>query len=93
MHNVLTNNLCNSFYQNLQVLYNQPNYDVKHIWNLNKTRIQARRKLKARVLAQKCSNQIHSTISMSQKWLNYKYVINATNEVLLRFYAFKGERL
>lgn len=66
-------------------MYNQHNFDVKHIWNLNKTRIQATEQSRQRVLAQKCSNQIYKTVPMSQKWYNYKCAINATSEVLLRF--------
>jgi hypothetical protein len=57
----------------------------KTYWNLNKTRIQATRQSRPRALAQKFSNQIYSTIPMSQKWYNYKCAINATSGVLLRF--------
>jgi hypothetical protein len=46
----LTNNACQIFHTNLQMLYTKHNYNTNHIWNFNDTRIQARKQSKVKVL-------------------------------------------
>jgi hypothetical protein len=47
----LTIQFYQSFYQNLESLYNKHNYVINHIWNYDETCIQARRQQRAKVLA------------------------------------------
>jgi hypothetical protein len=46
----LTNNVCQTSYTNLQMLYTKHNYITNHIWNFNDIIIQARKQSKDRVL-------------------------------------------
>jgi len=83
----------NSFHINLQSLYNQHNYTIDHVWNLDETWIQAGKHFGARVLVKRGSKTVYSTIPKSQEWLTIKFEVDVVGGVLLGFYIFKGERL
>jgi len=65
----LTTNTCKYFYINLQALYNQHNYVLNYVWDLDETIIQASRQVRAKVLAKKRSIDVYNTIPTSQEWL------------------------
>jgi hypothetical protein len=44
-----------TFYNNLQTLFNQNNYKLDHIWNLDETCMQVTQQVGARVLAKRGS--------------------------------------
>jgi hypothetical protein len=60
---------------------------------LNETNIQASRQSRTKVLAKRESNAIYRNIPKSWEWITINCAINAVDEVLLRFYIFKKERL
>jgi hypothetical protein len=57
------------------------------------TCIQAKKQLGVQVLVKRDSNHIYNIIPKSWEWLIMNYVMNVVDEVLPRFYIFKGERL
>ncbi len=61
---------CQTFYNNLQLLYNKHNYHVDHIWNNDETRIQVGKQAKAKVLTKHGSQQVYKTIPKSRElWI------------------------
>ncbi len=91
----LTIKSCQTFYQNLQALYNKQNYvpdHICHIWNSDETSIQDKRQAEVRLLVRRGSQQVYKTIPQSKEWLT-NCVINATRTTLARVYISKGERI
>ncbi len=89
---VLTLGACNSFYENLQSLYNKHNYLPDHIWNCDETGIHDGRQFNAQMLAKRGSQQVYNTIPKSGEWMIVNNVINVVGGILLGFYIFKFER-
>jgi hypothetical protein len=58
---------CQTFYNNLQLLYNKHNYDVNHIWNSDEIGIQAGKQARAKILAKHGSQQVYITIPKSKE--------------------------
>jgi hypothetical protein len=58
----LTTNTCKSFYTSLQALYNQHNYVLDYVWNIDETRTQAIREVRTRVLTKRRSIDVYNTI-------------------------------
>jgi hypothetical protein len=85
----LTPTAYNSFYENLQSLYNKHNYLPNHIWNCVETNIKASRQSGALMLVKKGSQQIYNTIPKSREWMIVNCVVNAARGVLHSFYIFK----
>lgn len=83
----------NSFYDNLQTLYNLLNYEPNHILNLEKFRIRVGKQVKTRVLTIRGSHMVYNNIPKSQEWLIVNCEIKATWSILPRFYIFKEKIL
>jgi hypothetical protein len=45
------------------------------------------------MLAKRGSQQVYNTIPKSKEWMIINCVVNATRNILLSFYIFKGERI
>jgi hypothetical protein len=58
----LTQQSCQTFYNNLQLLYNKKNYPTYHTWNNDEIKIQASKQARAKMLAKGGSQQVYRTI-------------------------------
>jgi hypothetical protein len=63
----------------------QTYYDAHHIWNFDKTRIQASRQLGAKVFVKGSSQQVYNIILKFKEWLTINYTTNATRVSLPGF--------
>jgi hypothetical protein len=78
-----------SFYNNLQDLYNKHNYIATHIWNIDETGIQAGRQGRANVLAKKRSRGVYSVIYDEKERLSVLACVNAARCSIPSFYIFR----
>jgi len=89
-------NLCpdsvESFYDNLQKLYNFHKYEANHVWNCDESGVQVGKVGGGYVIAQKDSKQVHQVTLDLREWLSVLSCINARGEYLPNFYIFKGKR-
>ena len=58
-----------SFYKNLQKLYNQHGYSTDIIWNANKSQAQAGRNDGALVVARTGSRSVHKVMPDEREWI------------------------
>jgi hypothetical protein len=79
-----------TFYDNLQILYIQNNYNENYVWNLNKTSIQTKTH-EFEFWPKRVQTMLHHH---SWQWLIMNCIVNVACKILPRFYIFmKGERL
>ncbi len=74
-------------------MYQQHNYRLDQIWNLNEIGIQASKQTRIRVMAKRGSHIVYKTIPKSHECLIVNYVVNVARTVLLRFYIFWRKRM
>ena len=69
--------MVNTFYANLQHLYNQKNYQSSHIWNVDELGANAGRNGVGRVFAPKGARNVHILIPNEREWIFVLTAINA----------------
>ena len=89
-------NLClhqvQSFYNNIQALYNQIVYQSTNIWNVDESSANAIRNGVSKVFAPKEMRSVHTIIFNERKWISVQISINANGEIISNYYNFKGVR-
>ena len=79
-----------TLYSNIETLYMTQNYPSGHIWNCDKSRVQACRSGGATVLARRKSKSVHSIELDQREHLSVLRCINAAGGHILNFYILKG---
>ena len=83
-------NSAEMLYSNLEQLYNSYNYPPSHIWNYDKSGVQAGRSGGATLLAKKSSRSVHSIEPYQREHLSILSCINADGSSIPNFYILKG---
>ena len=79
-----------SLYTNLEELYTTFHYPTSHIWNCDKSRVQAGRNGGVTVLAKRGSRSIHFIEPNQREHLSILSCINANGGSIPNFYILKG---
>ena len=91
-----TKNLCppmvQVFYENLEKLYNQHQYQPSEIWNVDESRTNARKNGIGKIFAQKGIRSVQSMIPNDREWLSVLTTINANGDTIPNYYVFNGVR-
>ena len=82
--------IAESLYANLEQLYSAHNYPPTHIWNCDKSGVQAERCGGATVLAKRGSKSVHSVEPDQREHLSVLSCINAGRRSIPNFYILKG---
>ena len=80
-----------SFYENLQKLYDQHGYSVDRIWNADESRAQVGRNGGALVVARIGSRFVHKVMPDERELISILYCVNANRASISNFYIFKGK--
>ena len=80
-----------SFYANLEYLYSTYNYPESHIWNCDKSGVQAAKNGGATVLAKKGSKVVNSITLDHREHISVLSWINAASGKIPNFYIVKGK--
>ena len=89
-------NLCppmvESFYENLQNLYNQSGYQLSNIWNVDESGANASRNGVGMVFASRRTRNVHTITPNEREWISVLTSINVNGETIPNYYIFKGMR-
>ena len=82
-----------TFYKNLEELYEKYQYPLEHIWNCDESGAQAGQNGGRRVWAKRGSRFVHTVVSNDHEWLTVLTYVNAAGQSISGFYIFKGKRI
>ena len=80
------------FYENLEGLYQEHQYDTSQVWNCDETRAQANKNGEAMVFARRGIRSVHTLVPNERQWLSILVAINSARTTMPNYYVFKGKR-
>ena len=84
--------MVHKFYENLQRIYMQQEFQPIHIWNVYESRVNAFGNGIGKVLAYRDFTNVHTIIPNERKWILVLTCINANRDIIPNYYIFKGVR-
>ena len=89
-------NLCpsmvQSFYENLEDLYKQEEYQPSYIWNVDESGANASRNRMEKVFAPKEARSVHTITPNEREWISVLTSIKVSRDLIPNYYIFKGVR-
>ena len=82
-----------SFYVNLQHLYNKKQYQLINIWNVNELDANAFRDDVGNAFVSKRAKNVHTITSNEKEWISMFTTINTNDDTIFNYYIFKGMRI
>ena len=80
------------FYENLQNIYMEQEFQPTHIWNVDESEANAYRNGVGKVLAARGSRNVHTITSNEREWILVLTCFNANGDTIPHYYIFKGVR-
>ena len=80
------------FYENLQNIYMEQEFQPTYIWNVDESGANTSRNGVGKVLAAKGSRNVHTIIPNEREWISVLTCINAFGDTIPHYYIFKGVR-
>ena len=80
------------FYQNLEELYPQHNYDSWQMWDCDEIGTQANKIGEGTIIVTRGTKNVHTIIPQDRQWISILVAINFARRTMPNYYVFKGKR-